>query len=187
MKELKIHGNYFVKLDDEDFDRISKFKWRKNSQSGNVTRSTYGVKGPEVGVIDISIAKEVMKDYKTMFDHKDRDTLNNQKYNLRPTDYSLNAANRTKIKGTSSKYRGVTWHKRDNKWQASIQINGRSRHLGYFTYEINAAKSYDKAAKRLFGEFANLNFQPFSSQTEVKPLVSHDSTITNTDKGLATV
>ena len=62
----------------------------------------------------------------------------------------------------SSKYRGVSWYKPHDKWRGSIVVNGKSKHLGYFPGtaegEVEAAKSYDAAARKLLGECAVLNF-----------------------------
>lgn len=47
-------------------------------------------------------------------DHRDRNTLNNQKYNLRAVNYSLNNYNTERIrKNNKSDFRGVCWCKRD--------------------------------------------------------------------------
>ena len=67
--------------------------------------------------------------------------------------------NRRPIRDGTSKYKGISWHKLSNKWQAYIRINRKKIHLGVFDNEITAAKAYDKQAKRLFGEFAYLNFE----------------------------
>jgi hypothetical protein len=47
----------------------------------------------------------------------------------------------------TSQYTGVSWKKRENKWKSQIQINGKQRHLGYFTSEEAAAEAYQKALK----------------------------------------
>lgn len=66
---------------------------------------------------------------------------------------------KTKQKSASSQYKGVCWDKVSNAWRASIRLNGKLIHLGLFTSEIDAAKSYDKAAVEFFKAFANLNFK----------------------------
>ena len=55
-------------------------------------------------------------------------------------------------------YKGVFWRKDSNKWRTGIMFNGKAKHLGCFTDLVEAAQAYDKAALRLFGEFARLNF-----------------------------
>ena len=67
--------------------------------------------------------------------------------------------NRRRKKNGSSKYKGVAWIIRDERWQAAIQYEGRNIHLGHFTSEIEAARAYDAAAKQYFGDFALTNFR----------------------------
>jgi hypothetical protein len=62
------------------------------------------------------------------------------------------------VERQTSTYRGVSWYKNDNKWQATIKFNGKNRYLGYFENEEEAAKAYDKAARAHHGEKAQLNF-----------------------------
>jgi hypothetical protein len=58
-----------------------------------------------------------------------------------------------------SKYRGVNWYKRINKWVAQIGYDGKQYHLGYFEEEEEqAARAYDRAARVQHGEKAQLNF-----------------------------
>lgn len=58
----------------------------------------------------------------------------------------------------TSKYLGVSWFKRDSNWRAWLKYNGKQIHLGYFDNDINAAKAYDQAARKYFGDFAKTNF-----------------------------
>ena len=48
-----------------------------------------------------------------------------------------------------SKYVGVTWNKKNKKWQAQITINGKSKNLGYYHDEKEAARIYDEQAALL--------------------------------------
>jgi hypothetical protein len=91
-------------------------------------------------------------------DHIDRNRLNNIWTNLRSATRSQNCANRTPLKNKTSKYHGVCWLSRDKKWQALLIKSDKRVYVGYFSTEIDAAKAYDAAAKKLHGEFAGLNF-----------------------------
>jgi hypothetical protein len=58
--------------------------------------------------------------------------------------------------GTDEFPEGRVWA--GGKWAASIKYNGKKIHLGLFDSEIDAAKTYDNEATKLFGEYINLNF-----------------------------
>jgi len=77
-------------------------------------------------------------------DHKDRDPANNRISNLRECTPRENGQNSTKCWG-SSKYRGVYWNKRANKWQAQIRVNKKRIYLGIFDDELDAANAYREA------------------------------------------
>jgi hypothetical protein len=91
-------------------------------------------------------------------DHINRKVFDNRKGNLRPATVSQNNCNTRKRAHTTSRYRGVSWYARLNKWMAQINANGRRIHLGVFDDEVDAAKTYDAAARKYHGEFAVLNF-----------------------------
>lgn len=57
-----------------------------------------------------------------------------------------------------SKYRGVCWNKCNSSWKACIKIDGRNKHIGYFSSEKDAAKAYDLKARKVRGSSAKLNF-----------------------------
>lgn len=58
----------------------------------------------------------------------------------------------------TSRFKGVSWYRRDQCWRAYIVLDACQKHLGYFDDEVEAAKAYDAAAQKLFGDFAALNF-----------------------------
>ncbi len=82
-------------------------------------------------------------------DHIDGDGLNNRIDNLRDVTKSVNNRNqRMRIDNTSG-FNGVCWHKRDEKWYAKINTNGKRKHIGGFNDLEEAAKVYRKAAAEL--------------------------------------
>ena len=69
-----------------------------------------------------------------------------------------NDQNRSKRKNATSQYKGVSFHKKLNKWQAEIQNKGQQIYLGCYVDESEAAHAYDRKGSELFKEFAVLNF-----------------------------
>ena len=59
---------------------------------------------------------------------------------------------------TSSRYRGVWYNKDRQKSRAQILVNRKRKQIGYFRDELAAAKAYDRAARKFYGDFAILNF-----------------------------
>ena len=78
--------------------------------------------------------------------------------NLRIASRSQNLMNQTIRSNNTSGYKGVSWQKTVNQWKAQIVSCGRHKYLGLFATPEAAALAYDKAAKELHGEFAQLNF-----------------------------
>lgn len=95
---------------------------------------------------------------KKQVDHINHNGLDNTKKNLRVVTNQQNQMNKRKRKNTSSKYKGVTWHKQHKKWYAQIVFNGKHFYLGLFNNQKHAAILYDKKAKELFKHHARLNF-----------------------------
>lgn len=91
-------------------------------------------------------------------DHGNHDGLDNRRANLRPATRPQNAANARPQQGRSSRFKGVCWDRRTGRWQAKLAANYRSVFLGRFSDEAEAARAYDAAALRVWGEFACLNF-----------------------------
>lgn len=89
-------------------------------------------------------------------DHKNHDTLDNRRDNLRRCTSSQNAMNRRKRSDNTSGYKGV--QRLGKKWCVHVTVNRRQRHIGMFSSLEEDARAYDAAAKKYHGEFANLNF-----------------------------
>jgi hypothetical protein len=94
-------------------------------------------------------------------DHKDQDTLNNKRENLRPATPSQNASNKRKTWKGSLKFKGVHFDKgnKATPWRAKIWRNEKSIHIGRFKTEIEAATAYDLKALELQDDYACLNFK----------------------------
>lgn len=90
-------------------------------------------------------------------DHINRNGLDNRRCNLRRATASQNGANATGQRGTSSKYRGVSFYRSRGKWTAQVAKDGRVHHLGYFSSEDAAASAFNEMAIELYGDYARLN------------------------------
>lgn len=105
------------------------------------------------------VASAFLREYSELLqvDHKDGERKNNQLNNLRMSSQTSNNGNARKLRESSSKYKGVYWHKRDKRWVSRIAKNGVYHTCGRFEDEYLAALAYDKKAIELYGEFAMTN------------------------------
>lgn len=103
------------------------------------------------------VVNKTPKGYYT--DHINRDTLDNRRSNLRSATPQQNKQNQGKLKTNSSGYKGVSFCKAKRKWQATISVNSKNKHIGFHETAEAAARAYDTEARKLHGEFAKLNFE----------------------------
>lgn len=90
-----------------------------------------------------------------LIDHINRNPLDNRRSNLRICTHQQNQCNRGKQSNNTSGFKGVCWHKGNQKWVAEIRINGKCKHLGYFDDPEEAHQTYIRTAQKLHGDFAN--------------------------------
>lgn len=74
-------------------------------------------------------------------DHRNRDRLDNRRCNLRAVTPEINGHNRSARRGSSSRYRGVTWNRRLQRWCAMAGVTGSARYLGSYATELDAARA----------------------------------------------
>ena len=146
-------------IDDEDYHLVNQFKWyaivRRSAKSERwyVETSNQGKH-----ILMHRFILEIPSGLQC--DHINGNGLDNRRCNLRIVTNTQNQMNTNKRKNKcSSRFKGVVWDKERRKWIAYITLNQKSHYLGRFSSEIEAAKVYDKAAKKHFREYAKLNFQ----------------------------
>jgi len=84
----------------------------------------------------------------TQVDHiKEGNKLDNMVVNLQLLTPRDNVIKHKKTLKSTSEFTGVSWYKKYEKWRATIQINRKIKHLGYFINEIDAYNAYQKAIK----------------------------------------
>jgi len=151
MKSISLIPGGLTLVSDCDYWWAKRFSWN-NHQSGYVAYNSNAN-----GIIYLH--RMIMEHCDPFWiDHIDGNPLNNVRSNLRLVTPSENSMNRRGQRNSFSKYKGIYWYKRHQKWVAKITCNGIRHELGYFDKEIDAAKAFDAGAKKYQGKFAILNF-----------------------------
>lgn len=148
VKEIPLQNGMVALVDDEDFERVNKFKWCylidnkvEDVENGDCGLG-YFILQPNKGEAVVRIDKKI---------------LDFTKKNLRVISRNKVPHTSKGQSGSTSKYKGVSWRKDMNKWRARVRIDGKEKHLGYFINEDAAALAYNKAAKEFYGEHSYQN------------------------------
>ena len=148
-------------IDPEDWPLVSRFKWHAHEdRSSGVPRFYAHTNVPRTATrprTKLQLHRLVMNAAPGVkIDHHSGDGLDCRKQNLRPSTDSQNQGNRGSYTGTSG-YKGVSWNAEKGRWRAGIYHVGRTRFLGYFGAEDEAAEAYNREAVAIHGQFARLN------------------------------
>lgn len=162
MTTVNIKG-FTVMIDDEDVEIVNSHKW----YLGKVAFKKYGmhyfnthirVNGHDSSISLHRLIMGCSVGDGVFIDHIDHNGLNLQKSNLRRCNKAENTRNSNAPICNTSGYKGVSWHKGNQKWRARIKVNQKDRFLCNSDTAIEAARIYDMAAIYFFGDFAHTNF-----------------------------
>ena len=169
MKRIPLTQGKVAIVDDKDFGWLSQWKWNA-LKSRNTWYAVRMITRPDGKRQSTSMHRAILglgPGDPRFTDHRNHNGLVNLRDNLRTCSHSQNMHNSKPQKNCSSKHKGVCWHKGARKWRAQIRVSGIKYYLGLFASEIEAAKAYDVAAKRYFGEFALINFREKEKHNEL--------------------
>lgn len=156
----KTLGTHTIKYSDQDHALVSKYNWGLQKIKGVIYARTMVPNHVHRNRISLRMHRLIMRFPNCKVDHRNRNGLDNRRCNLRLATNSQNSMNARTRRSSKTGYKGVHWAKRDERYVARIVLNYKPIGLGYFTNVIDAAKAYNAAAKKYFGEYARLNIIP---------------------------
>lgn len=133
-------------FDMDDYNKIKRYCWSEHVDYHGYVRL-------QAQVNSKSTTMSHLLGYRT-YDHVDRNTLNNRKYNFREATCSQNNMNQSISSNNTSGFIGVSWSKSKNKWEAYINIDKKYSYLGSYANKNDAIIVRLKAEKKYYGEFA---------------------------------
>jgi hypothetical protein len=143
---FKVSNGVEFCIDSEDTPKIEKYHW--NLSEGYICTTVTG--GKRIRLHNLIMEKKEG----LLIDHKDRNTLNNRKENLR---YATSTENIWNAFSHHKKTKGVSYHKPSKKWWARITAHRKVYSLGLYKEIEDAIRAYDEACIRLHPTFALTN------------------------------
>lgn len=174
MTYIGLSKGKFTTVDDEDAEFLSLWKWSYSNP--NKGKKEYAIRGHHFKGENRSTTYTMHRILLERIlgrplgegevpDHKDGNGLNNTRENLRLATTQKNNQNLRSLQANAtSRYKGVSWDSRRQKWRAVIRALGKKMELGRFDGEVMAAKAHDIAAIKYHGEFAVTNAMLFPGE-----------------------
>lgn len=156
------YGEKIVHVDDIDFDLVSKYHWNLLNVRGKFYAvAHYYISRNRWKQIKIHrLIMGVLDTPEIKIDHKDGDGLNNTRDNLRKATIAENTRNAGPNRKNTTGYKGVFMYRTGDmvgRFTATLIVNKKKIHGGYFKTAIEAAKKYNEMAIEHHKEFAYLN------------------------------
>jgi hypothetical protein len=149
MKLLELTKGKFTKVDDEDFERLTRWKWFASPKRQGLSEFYAARTGYRLGKkCTVWMHREILGAKPGQeVDHINRDCLDNRRLNLRICTHTQNQLNRKLNKNNKTGLRGVSLDSKgtNKKWHATISINGKTKSLGYFKTSQEAVSAYSLA------------------------------------------
>jgi len=147
-------------VDDCDYEYLMQWKWQFHARKSTGYAKRIGFvsgKRQRIFMHRLVAERSGLNARDKDVDHVDGSGVNNQRNNLRIATRGQNNVNSKRPKHNTSGFKGVYPHAQVDKWCAQIGVAGRRLYLGYFDDPREAARAYNEAALKHYGEFACLN------------------------------
>jgi hypothetical protein len=157
MAELNLNNGFKTIFDDEDAERVAKYKWYASKHNDRYYVIARFMINRVTTKLFLHRYLMDVTDRKIKVDHRFGDTMDNRKSQLRACTHAENQRNGKKHVDGKGPFKGVTQTLDGKKWNAAICFNGEKINIGNFKTPEDAARAYNFKAKELFKEFALLN------------------------------
>lgn len=155
MYKIPLTQGKFALVSCRDYHKLRRYKWYM--RAGYAARHIYAGGKRYHQPMHREIMGLVRGDKKQV-DHRNGVKIDNRRSNLRIASMGQNQQNRARLQTNTTGCKGVIYHKRDRHYVAALRHNGKRYWSRYFDNPVDAAKAYDKMAKKFHGRFAKLNF-----------------------------
>ena len=153
MRRVPVAGGLIALVDPEDYDRVMRHRWHLSGMSPRMRYAETEIDGRKVVMHRLILGTPPDR----VVRHLNGVRLDNRRENLCTLSPGERCHSAKRRPGTSSRFKGVSWHVRINRWVANIAVDGRQHYLGTFTDEREAALAYNRAAALYYGEHAFVN------------------------------
>jgi hypothetical protein len=147
---IPLTQNQIAIVDIWNYEWLNQWKWYAHNNNIKHRKTFYAVRSTPRDQnrkqTTIKMHRQIMDFPEGLqVDHIDGNTLINLEGNLKNVTHRQNQQNRHHPK--TSKYPGVNWDKRSQKWRSRIEINGERFTLGFYDSEEDAYEEYREKCK----------------------------------------